>query len=59
MIKIGDDRVKREMNDMADLIPVDVPFLIKFYFRAELTSSHAHPMSLLNDPIEVFLKQIE
>lgn len=59
MIKIGDDRVKREMIDMSELIPVDVQFLIKFYFRAELTSSHGHPMSLLNDPIEAFLKQIE
>ena len=59
MIKIGDDRVKKEMIDMNELIPVDVQFMIKFYFRTELISSHAHSMSLLNDPIEVFLKQIE
>lgn len=59
MILIGDDRVKLEIMDLNDSIPVDSRFLIKFYLKAEMVSVYEQPMSLLNESIDCFLKHIE
>lgn len=58
MSQIGDDRVRKQMIDLNELIPVDAQFLMKFYFRAELASAFGQPLSLLNEPIESFLRHI-
>lgn len=60
-MSLKDDRVRNRLIpvDLNDLIPVDSRFLMVFYLRAELVSHYGQAINLLNEPIEMFIKQIE
>lgn len=58
-IQLKDERLKVKIIDLNDLIPVEPRFIMKFYFRTHLVSQYNQSISLINEPIESFIKNIE